>query len=113
MGLKIESNIQSQPIVPREIGAVHGSMTRNRTSPFPRNVLRRAVASSRDRRTTMHWEASVKKMVFHRESRKTGSAHAAAKFRRPTILREGSPVVASLRLYRTARTKGTPIIATI
>ena len=27
--------------------------------------------------------------------------------------REGSPVVASLKEYRTARTKGTPIIATM
>src|SRR5512140_2420848 len=97
MGLKIESSIQSHPITPREIGAVHGSMMRNRTSHFPRNVLRRAVASSRDRRTTMHWEANVKKMVFHRESRKTGSSSAAPKFRRPTNFNVGSPVVASLK----------------
>src|SRR5512141_2186572 len=113
MGLKSESSIQSQPIVPREIGAVHGSMMRKRTSHFPRNVLRRAVASSRDRRTTMLWEAKVKKTVFHNDNRKTGSSSAAAKFRRPTILMEGSPVVASLKEYRTARTKGTPIIATM
>ena len=77
MGLKIESSIQSQPIVPRAIGAVQGSMIRKRASHLPWKSFIRAVASRRDRRMTRVWETRAKRKVFFRESRKTGSARAA------------------------------------
>jgi hypothetical protein len=37
--LYTESKIQSQPIVPSEMGATHGNRMRNRTSHFPLKSL--------------------------------------------------------------------------
>ena len=44
MGLKIESSIHIQPIVPRAMGAVHGSKIKKRASHLPRKSLIRANA---------------------------------------------------------------------
>ena len=67
MTLYVESRIQSQPIVPSEIGATQGSRIRSRTSHLPRNSLSSARASTVPSTITRTCATNANTKVFRRE----------------------------------------------
>src|SRR6267143_6841748 len=80
----MESRIQSQPMLPSEIGATQGSRMSKRTTHFPRNSFCRETARTVARKITITCEVTAKRNVFRSARRKLGSSSAERKFSHPT-----------------------------
>ena len=85
-------------MVPSAIGAVQGSMIRNRMSHLNRNSRIRSSVSMFDSTRTVAMDVKVKMQVFSRDFRNVGSFSTAAKFPKPTIWKSGFPTVTLLKL---------------
>src|SRR3970040_970469 len=89
----MESRIQSQPIVPSEIGATHGRRSRSRTTHFPRNSLSSARARMLARMITSTWETMAKTNVFWSDVWNLEVGTTLMKFFSPTKPRARPPHV--------------------
>src|SRR5215471_13272626 len=108
MMLYSESRIHFQPIAPSDIGATHGSSTRNRTKPRPRNLSFSANERMVDPTSTSTWDTIVKMNELDRDFLKLGLSRMVRKFSNPTKWYATLPTFTSPNAYKKARTKGTP-----
>ena len=94
----MESRIQSQPIVPSEIGATHGSRMSRRTIHLPRKSRASASASTVPRAITRTWATTAKTKVFLSEVWNLMVWTTLTKFLSPTKPRVRLPMLMSLTL---------------
>jgi hypothetical protein len=94
----MESRIQSQPIVPSEIGATQGRSRRSRTIHLPGKSRISANARMFAPTSTIACETMANTNVFRRDVRNWAVPTMAAKFFSPTKFRVRLPAVMSLTL---------------
>src|SRR5690242_10091661 len=97
------SSIHSQPMLPSETGATHGSRIRRRTNHLPRKSFASAIASTDDSTMTTICEMKAKRKVFLSDAQNVGSANAPRKFSKPTKCPTDDETVTSDKANQIAR----------